>query len=292
MMRILILKMTMVLLAGPTFSQFYFYDDRYLDNSWLIEAGIVIGAMNSLTDIGGNASDLPGPMRHLRLSESRMSFAGNLGLLYRQKIGVRLWAAIGTIGNDDRLIPEGFANPRYRRNLHFRSRIRELLLRADLYVLPLLLDAVGLISPFISGGIGIVHFDPEAHYRGSWVRLQPLRTEGQGVPYSLNCLAFPFGFGFKCDLNARCHLRLELINRFMNTDYLDDVSGSYPDRLALQSNRSPEQVRTAMDLSDRRGEIDPGSVQTPGAPRGNPRKNDCYLSLDLGIYYVFNRKRA
>jgi len=34
-------------------AQYYFYNDSYYDNAVLFEGGVSIGAMNSLTDIGG-----------------------------------------------------------------------------------------------------------------------------------------------------------------------------------------------------------------------------------------------
>ncbi len=58
-------------------------------------------------------------------------------------------------------------------------------------------------------------------------KLAPLDTEG--VEYSKNILNFPVGLGLKFRLGDRFNLNLEAMAKYTNTDYLDDVSGNYPE---------------------------------------------------------------
>ena len=69
--------------------------------------------------------------------------------------------------------------------------------------------------------------------------LRPLRTEGQGMPgdtmfapgttYGPVAICIPMGIGIKKAFNGNGGIKLEFGFRFTNTDYLDDVSGSYYD---------------------------------------------------------------
>ena len=37
-------------------------------------------------------------------------------------------------------------------------------------------------TPYVTGGAAVFTFNPKAEYNGEWVALQPLGTEGQGLP--------------------------------------------------------------------------------------------------------------
>ena len=57
-------------------------------------------------------------------------------------------------------------------------------------------------TPFVYAGAGMCWFNPQALYEGQWVELQPLGTEGQGLPqypdrqpYAKYTFVFPFGGG-------------------------------------------------------------------------------------------------
>lgn len=85
------------------------------------------------------------------------------------------------------------------------------------------------VAPFLAFGVAGFHFDPRVQVNGQTIRLQPIGTEGQGLPdykplYSLYDWSIPVGGGLQIRLNDRWSVGLELIGRRAQTDYLDDVS--------------------------------------------------------------------
>lgn len=66
------------------------------------------------------------------------------------------------------------------------------------------------------------------------VDLQPLRTEGQGMPgypeskpYNLTQINIPYGVGLRYYFSDRISVAFEAVNRKTFTDYIDDVSTNY-----------------------------------------------------------------
>ncbi|MBX9852835.1 MAG: hypothetical protein K2X86_13910 [Cytophagaceae bacterium] len=142
------------------------------------------------------------------------------------------------------------------RNLSFRSSILEI--KVDVVVD--LWENRGRhtkrpdYTPYAFLGIAYFHHNPKTLYQGSWVALQPLKTEGKS--YSLNQVAFPMGLGFRYKLGKQWDLAFEMGWRFTLTDYLDDVSKSYADKSTLGS-------QAAKDLSDRSGELFANAEMAP-----------------------------
>ncbi len=48
-----IIFLFVVCISKQSQAQYYFYNNDYYNNDWLYEAGASVGAMNSLTDLGG-----------------------------------------------------------------------------------------------------------------------------------------------------------------------------------------------------------------------------------------------
>ena len=158
-------------------------------------------------------------------------------------------------------------------------------------------------------------------YNDGWVRLQPLNTEGQGLPgyakpYSLISVAFPIGLGVRYKLNNSWDLGFEMGFRYTLTDYLDDAGGNYADPTDLTSqsplsasmaNRTLEKFAanrrinrtngvasylTSQGLYDPTSGLDPFTVITsvPGFSdktdqRGNPKYNDSYMLTTVKLIY-------
>ena len=76
--------------------------------------------------------------------------------------------------------------------------------------------------------------------------------------------------------------------RKTNTDYLDDVSTSYPDLQELAENNG----MLAAQLSDRTAEFTgvPSQIQE-GTQRGNPVYNDWYFMGGVTVAYRFRKKQ-
>ena len=143
-------------------------------------------------------------------------------------------------------------------------------------------------SPYLFAGIAGFYFNPRARAAGSkdWVNLRPLGTEGQTLeggqkPYNQFQVAIPFGVGLKMGLGKRLNFGVELGFRQTFTDYLDDVSGNYPDLVALKAKdpiaaafsfRTPEVIGTGIELPS-------------GLKRGDSYKFDMYFFCGATITY-------
>jgi Outer membrane protein beta-barrel domain len=136
----------------------------------------------------------------------------------------------------------------YMRNAHFRNDVQELALTGVYNFIPesRSFRNRAKVNPYVFAGIAVFHHDPMAKvptdYAGSeaspgeWVSLQPLNTEGQGLPnypdqpYNLVNVNIPFGAGVKYKLNKEWDLGFEVGVRYTFSDYLDDVGGYFADK--------------------------------------------------------------
>lgn len=142
------------------------------------------------------------------------------------------------------------------------------------------------ITPYFFGGLNIFHFNPKTFYKNEWVELQPLQTEGQH--YSLTQIAIPFGMGIKQQFTKNFSVAIETGFRKTFTDYLDDVSGSYPDLVAMKQDNP-----TAAKLSFRGDELveNPQAMPIKGAQRGTSSNMDWYIMSHVSMIYKIQPKR-
>lgn len=164
-----------------------------------------------------------------------------------------------------------------RRNLSFRSDIIEIGLTGEFNLVSYHIPADKIASPYIFAGIAGFYFNPQAQIKGEWKDLQPLGTEGQGLAeyqdlkkYQRLQVAIPFGLGFKFSLSDRANLGIRIGVRKTFTDYLDDVSGVYPDLDLLDPD--------VADLTYREPENLENTITNPvGLLRGDPSNKDWYM---------------
>ena len=97
----------------------------------------------------------------------------------------------------------------------------------------------------------------------------------------LTQIAIPFGIGVKMNVSKKVGLGLEWGPRKTFTDYLDDVSGTYPDPL-LHPFAS---IRSA-SLSDRSKH----AGNNINKQRGNPRTKDWYFFFGVTLSIKLNFK--
>lgn len=176
-----------------------------------------------------------------------------------------------------------------RRNLSFYSKISEtsLLFQASLYNIP----GDRKLTPYIFGGVALFHFDPYAYtFQGEQVYLQPLHTEGQGLPqypgrtaYKLNEVALPFGFGLNYAINEKIMIGGEVSFRKLFTDYLDDASSLYyADTAILRSSYGDLSAK----MSFRSDETsNPLAFNTDKIQRANPDKKDSYYTAMIRVSF-------
>lgn len=176
------------------------------------------------------------------------------------------------------------------RGLHFKSGLREYALIGELKLLSLIPSLRKFrMQPYLSAGLGYFSFNPQGKYRGVWMDLQPLGTEGQGMegydkPYSLTQFSIPMGFGITYQINEEFVIGVELSPRWTFTDYLDDVSGTYPDLRELAKQRGEAAVHLSFpNYDDGIDAVDPSHTK-----RGNAGENDWYVIMEFNVAYRFD----
>jgi hypothetical protein len=182
-----------------------------------------------------------------------------------------------------------------RRNLSFNTNVWELGLQGDFNFYRFLPGEPDFrFTPYITFGVSAFNYDPYAYLNGQKYFLRPLGTEGQAIdslhrkPYSSMAIAFPFGVGVKYSINDRINIGFEVVYRFANTDYLDDVSTTYVDPAAFPPNPDGS-LNAAYLLSDRSYETGE-RIGIKGRQRGNSQNKDAfatalfYISFNLQSY--------
>lgn len=208
------------------------------------------------------------------------------------------------------------------RNLHFRNDIAQVSLFGQYHPFGYStnynkrLD----ISPYLTIGMGYFFHNPKAKLPldsgiNDWIALEPLHTEGQGVnaiypnPYKLSGFTIPVGLGVRYKYNHKIDFAFEIAYHTTFTDYLDDVSGIYPNPLLLESNeakvlsnRSREQF-AAVNHGDRTDRIvaylkangisdskpfesNAFAFGAVGTDRGSKTGNDSYLTSTFKIILI------
>lgn len=215
------------------------------------------------------------------LGQSQIAGGAFIHINLHPMVALQGQVMLGTLRGDDQ---KGSVGQRSR-NLHFRSPLVEYGLRA--YVYPFRINiGVAEIKPFAGLGLARFHFNPRAEYNGAWVDLQPLSTEGQGLQenrpvYTLTDFAIPVVGGAKWKINDQWTMSAELVSHITFTDYLDDVSTTYPDYNLLQAQRGA----IAVALSDRSPELGSTTMRPPGSARGNAKKDDWFVTVELKLAY-------
>jgi hypothetical protein len=224
------------------------------------EMGVFFGGSYYLGDLN--------PARHFAMMQI------GAGAIYRyninENLALRLNGFMGNVAGSDARIQYNT-----NRNLQFRSKIAELSLQGEVNFLHFIPgDPETPATPYIFGGGGIFRFNPQAEINGQWYNLKQLTTEGQGSelypdrkPYSLTSTIFLFGIGYKFNINRQFTAAFEWGMRRTGTDYLDDVSTTYPNADVFGGNS------IALEVYDRSLE---NRGENENFQRGNPNTNDWY----------------
>ncbi|MEO6917196.1 MAG: DUF6089 family protein [Chitinophagaceae bacterium] len=284
------------------FPQYAFYNEHYVEGKFTGEFMAEGGAMNCLTDLGGNQGSGKRFIKDVNIKQSRLCYGISGAINYNRIISLRLQMTKGKVSADDQAIKNAgsAARGRYLRNLNFESTIRELSAVLEIYPLMFFVTEgkwLPSLDWYIFAGLGCFYFNPVARLGDSRIELADLRTEGQGFDeypekrvYRRNQFNLPMGTGVKWEIHSRLNLRLELNYRKLFTDYLDDVSTDYIDPALFLKNLPREKAYLAASLSDRR--INAGTEPLSREEiRGNSLHNDAYFSLSLRTSYVLGRKR-
>jgi len=235
------------------------------------EVGVTFGGMYYLGDLN--------PSRQFAMTKP--SFGAVYRLNINDRMSLRANLLHGTLAGDDAVVQFN-----RNRNLSFTAPIWEGSAIFEFTFLPFVAGNPSTIAtPFVMAGFGFTHFFPR-----TWadigtgmqeINLRGYRTERSedGFDYSFWTNNMLFGVGIRYNLVSPIVLTLEWSMRRTGTDFLDDVSGSYPDLSALATD-NPRRI-----LSDR-SLVDAGTNQ--GRLRGNPDTNDWYSFAGLSITFRIN----
>lgn len=273
-----------ILLASATYAQ----NESYVHEG---EFGISAGAAHYFGDLNTRA----------RLNRPKIA----LGAFFRKQFGnyvaLRVSAHYAQLGYSD--VYNTKNEFELRRNLSFNTNLWELALQGDFNFFrfePGTLDYA--FTPYVTIGVGAFSYDPYAYYQGQKVFLRSLPgggTEGQGLtgyakPYDAMAFCIPFGMGVKYNINEKVNIGFEVVYRFTTTDYLDDVSGKYPNPADFPKN--PDGSLTLSEiLSDRSGEtgLDKiGFVNGTARQRGYPKQKDQYVMAEITLSFNLSSYRC
>jgi hypothetical protein len=213
------------------------------------------------------------------------------GIFFRKNFGnyvaMRIGGSFTQLGYSD--VYNTHNEYMHRRNLSFNTKVWELGLQGDFNFYRFLPgDPDFRFTPYITLGVSAFNYDPYAYLNGQKYFLRPLGTEGQGnsanpdrQPYGSMALAIPFGVGIKYSINERINLGLEVVYRFTNTDYLDDVSKTYVDPAVFPPNPDGS-PNPALLLSDRSYETGT-PIGIKGRQRGNSQNKDQFVTA---LFYI------
>jgi hypothetical protein len=117
-----------------------------------------------------------------------------------------------------------------------------------------------------------------------------LGTEGQQIgsgaystPYSKWEFSVKYGLGMGYYLSKFLHLEIQGIYNQVFSDYLDDVSGYYPDYNELEKTKDGEAaIYFAYGGRD-------GSQISSSTKRGNDEKNDGFITFGVKVTYIFGK---
>lgn len=171
------------------------------------------------------------------------------------------------------------------RNLSFLTTLHEVSARAEVNFLEYRPGVFkNSFTPYIFLGLGGVYYAPTAKAAdGLRYDLRSGRTEGETKPYSKVALTIPYGIGFKYNFLGKLSLTADATYHYTNTDYLDDVSGTY-------ANPANFTNATAAELADRRSVAN--GKGTYGMQRGDLRPRDSYMFFSISISYTWISDRC
>ena len=238
------------------------------------------------TGLGTYFGDLKDPGDYI---DTKLNLEFGLEYKFASRFGAKAMLTLFRLeGNDDE--SKDLESGRIQRNLWFRSDNMELTVlgTVQLYEDKQRYYQRRNFNIYGFAGFGILWYSPRATIpetgwdgsplpdAGKWTALRQYKTEQ--ADYGAFSFVIPVGLGIRYKINPWFNIALDGGYRFTFTDYLDDVSSTYPGI----SSFSDDPVAAA--LSDRRHELDL-NARPEGSIRGNPDKNDGYFLWNVKVEY-------
>lgn len=238
------------------------------------QKGVELGAWLGFTHYYGDLQT--------ELAFGDLGLAGGLNFRYNldNRISVKTSLNLGRVSASDADSQNTFER---RRNLSFSSDIWDLTTQIEFNFLSYIHGSDGeYFTPYLLAGLSAFSYAPKTELDGQSYNLRDFGTEGQpiGEEYGRFSLSPTIGLGLKWDINVDWSFNVELSIHNSATDYLDDVSGVYPDLNVLRAERGLQ----AVHLSDRSVG---GGIGESGRQRGNSKNNDAYTFLGLSVMRYF-----
>lgn len=255
---------------------------------WLWDYGINIGATNYLGDIGGKEKTRRDFIADMKLSETRWNVGGFVRYKWRPKISLRLAFDYIRVEGDDKLS----SNPgRNYRNFNFKNDLFDLGLTGHWFFyedndLGNTYRYRNGFRAYLFGGVGGFYTNPKSKYQGEWVKMRDYDSEGYN--YKSVVLNIPYGFGFYFTFDKKHRLGFEANVRKTFTDYIDDISGNYPDDPGNDYERGLFLRTTELPAED----IGAYRSHTWGMKRGDKTNKDSYMNLSISYSYVIRGKSS
>ena len=243
---------------------------------WLVPMSAQYFEIGTFTGVSNYAGDLSYDDYNYEATEFNLAVGLYSRINLSNMMALRGQVMYGKLTGSDR---NGRTLAQRNRNLSFETDLFEISGQIELN----LFGALGAPGNFSSHSkfarLCVIYINPKAIIGSELVELQGIETE-LDKNYDLVQLAIPLGLGFRYSVNEVGTLGFELGGRYTLTDYIDDVSGTYPDIAALRDS-DPQ----AAQLSYRSPEIDPafGSTLPSGTARGNSSITDWYLFAGITI---------
>lgn len=296
-------------ISAKSYCQYHFFGKP------VYEIGINVGPSNLLGDLGGNKGIGTTFIKDNNVQTTTLMKGLHLSVRPSEFIGFSLSGNITTLEAADSIIKNkgGLEVARKDRNLSVRTKIQELTLTTEIYPTVLLeeddKDLYHKFRPYGIIGIGVFHFNPQAQYTApdgttSMVDLQPLRTEGQGMPqypgskpYSLTQINIPYGVGIRYYFSDIVSASFELVNRKTFTDYIDDVSKTYVSDADFDNyfGAGSATAAIAKQMHNKAAQVSPGvriANYNAGDKRGAGNRSDSYYSGTLKISIRLSRDHS
>lgn len=177
------------------------------------------------------------------------------------------------------------------RNINFKTPLNEISFQLDFNFLDYFSGGGRRnISPYVFGGAGGLIYKPTATY-DQYYKTYKWQSEGQTQRYKTYTMTAIYGAGFKARIkNTSFSVLGEVGFRTPLTDYLDDVSGTYAPKYAVNNVEGPDYHPVLTEYEHAFNIIadpSPNQIGVRGTQRGDGRKRDSYMFATVGLSFSF-----
>lgn len=260
---------------------------------WLWDYGVSLGATNYLGDIGGKDKTRRDFISDMKLAKTRWNGGIFARYKWKQNISLKLAFDYLRVEGDDKLSTNAGRRPR---NANFKNDILSLTQTAQFffYTNPDLGNTYRYKNSFrayVFGGIGGFYTNPKTIYKAEWVKLRDYFVEG--YQYKKIVFGIPVGAGFYFTFNKRNRFGFEFNYMKTFTDYLDDISGDYPDVAPTDPYVAGLTLRTSELPQDVKDEYSESILShTWGQKRGDPTNKDAIVYMTVSYSKVIRGKSS